>query len=205
MTAALIRRTQAERRRESELGLLSAAVDLIASEGVGALTFESLGRTSGFSRGLATQRFGSKQKLIEALLVHLHQSLQLGLADHCLDDLPGLDAVLTYIDVCFRNLALNNETRAYFMLLSSSVAELSAERETFRERHGQAEAQIRLWVVKGQAEGEIRPDLDPTAVALTIGCLLFGMSMQLLVDPAMDLAPIREMSLSVLRSSLTAH
>ena len=86
MTARATRRTQAERRTESGRGLLNSAVDLIARHGVGAVTFEAIGRTSGFSRGLATQRFGSKQKLIEALMARLHENQQTRLLEHHLDD-----------------------------------------------------------------------------------------------------------------------
>lgn len=197
-----IRRTQAERRSQSEQGLLQAAIDVIASAGVGAVTFETLGRASGFSRGLATQRFGSKQRLIEAVLAHLHERQETLLRERRLDERPGLEAILTYVDVCLRDLALRNEARAYFMLLSSSVAEASELRDGFRQAHAEVEARLVAWVLKGQAEGEIRADVDERAAALMIGCLMFGQSMQMLVDPAMDLGPLREVSLATLKSSL---
>ena len=60
------------------------------------------------------------------------------------------------------------------------------------------------WVAKGKAQGAIRTDIDGRAAALMIGCLMFGLSMQLLVDPAMDLGPTREMSLAMVRASLAA-
>jgi hypothetical protein len=56
-------------------------------------------------------------------------------------------------------------------------------------------------VRRGQAEGDIRSELDPAAAALMIGSLLLGLSMQLLVDPTTDLDPIRETSLATLRLS----
>jgi len=205
MTAKSIRRTQAERRTESGHGLLNSAVHLIARHGVGAVTFEAIGRTSGFSRGLPTQRFGSKQKLIEALLARLHENQQARLVEHRLDDRPGLDAVLTYVDVCLRNLAGNDDARAYFRLLSSSLAEDKGLREAFRGVHADVEAQLEAWLTRGQREGAIRSDIEAGSVALMIGCLVFGVSMQLLVDPDMDLTLIRDTSLSVLRASLTSQ
>ncbi|CAN7540624.1 TetR/AcrR family transcriptional regulator [Phenylobacterium sp. LjRoot219] len=199
-----IRRSQAERRSQSERSLLQAAIDVIASAGVGAVTFETLGRASGFSRGLATQRFGSKQKLIEAVLAHLHERQETLLREHRLDERPGLEAILTYVDVCLRDLAQRNEARAYFMLLSSSVAEASELRSGFRQAHAEVEARLVTWALKGKAEGAIRAEVDEHAAALMIGCLMFGQSMQLLVDPAMDLGPLREMSLATLKTSLAA-
>jgi AcrR family transcriptional regulator len=206
MTAQASRRTQAERRSESERGLVEAAIEVIARQGVGAVTFEALGRTSGFSRGLATQRFGSKQGLLEAVLAHLHEGQEHRLHhEHRLDALPGLQAVLAYVDVCLRDLAARTQARAYFMLLSSAVAEADETRSAFfRETHAEVEARLSAWVQRGKAEGTIRADVDPGAAALMIGCLMFGMSMQLLVDPTMDIEPIREMSLSTIRRSLGA-
>jgi AcrR family transcriptional regulator len=200
--ASRARKTQAERRSESEGALLKAAVDVIAQAGVGAVTFEALGRTGGFSRGLASVRFGSKARLIEAVLAHLHERQDRHVRENGFDDMPGLDAVLGYADFNLREMARRNEARAYFMLLSSSVAEASDMRGAFAATHAEVERRLHRWVARGQAEGTIRPELDPGAAALMIGCLMFGLSMQLLVDPSVDFEPLREASLAMLRNSL---
>lgn len=198
------RKSQAERRSESEQALLKAAVDVIASEGVGAVTFEALGRTGGFSRGLVSVRFGSKAGLIDAVLRHLHERQERHAQELGFDAMPGLDAVMAYVDFNLREMARRNEARAYFMLLSSSVAEASEARPAFAATHAAVEARLRGWVAKGQAEGTIRPELAPGGAALMIGCLMFGMSMQLLVDPSVDFEALREASLAMLRTSLAA-
>jgi len=56
-------------------------------------------------------------------------------------------------------------------------------------------------VLRGQAEGDIRREIDADAAALMIGSLLLGLSMQLLVDPDMNIEPIRQTSLATLRLS----
>jgi AcrR family transcriptional regulator len=202
LVAFRARKTQAERRSESEQALLKAAIDVIASAGVGAVTFEALGRSGGFSRGLASVRFGSKARLIEAVLRHLRDQQDALVREHRFDELPGLDAVLGYADLCLRDMARRNEARAYFMLLSSSVADASETQAGFAATHAEAEERLHRWIACGQAEGTIRPELDPGAAALMIGCLMFGLSMQLLVDPSVDFAPLREASLAMLRTSL---
>ncbi len=196
-----VRRTQAERRDESERGLLQAAIAVVAEEGVGAVTFDAVGRKGGFSRGLATQRFGSKRGLIEAVLEHLHERQEVLHRGTDIDDLPGLEAVLAYVDLYLRDLSASGEARAYFMLLSSAVADASALRTVFAEAHERVERRLEAWVLKGQAEGAIRREIDADAAALMIGSLLFGLSMQSLIDPAMNLDPIRETSLATLRLS----
>ena len=62
------RMTQAERRDRSERELIAAAIKVVAEQGVSAATFDMIGREAGFSRGLVTQRFGSKDGLIRALI-----------------------------------------------------------------------------------------------------------------------------------------
>lgn len=199
------RRTQAERRDESERRLLRAAMEVIAGQGVSAATFDTIGQKAGYSRGLATQKFGSKQGLIEALIAHLHEQQDEALAAAGVDALPGLDALLGYVDHYVRQLGEDAAGRAYFMLLADAVADLSVLRAAFAASHTRVERLLEGIVIRGQDEGAIRPDLDPDAAALMVGSLLLGLSVQCLVDPDMKLDPIRETSLATLRLSFAAQ
>lgn len=198
------RLTQAERRDQSERGLLRAATEVIAERGVTAATFDAIGTRAGYSRGLATQKFGSKQGLIEALIAYLHARQDEILGALGVDAMPGLDAVLTYVDLYLRDLALKGENRAYFMLLAGAVADLSALRAAFAASHERVERRLEAMVQRGQAQGAIRRDLDADAAALMVGSLLLGLSIQCLIDPDMDLEPIRATSLATLRLSFAA-
>lgn len=198
------RRTQAQRRDESEQRLLQAAGDVIAERGVTAATFEAIGTQAGYSRGLATQKFGSKQGMIEALIAHLHARQDAVLGAIGIDVMPGLEAVLTYVDLYLRDLSLKGEGRAYFMLLAGAVADLSDLRAAFAVSHERVERRLEAMVLRGQTEGAIRRDLDADAAALMVGSLLLGLSIQCLIDPDMDLEPIRTTSLATLRLSFAA-
>jgi len=198
------RRSQAERRDESERGLLRAATAIVAERGVNAATFEAIGARAGYSRGLATQKFGSKQGMIEAMIAHLHERQNDILGALGVDRMPGLEAVLTYVDLYLRDLALKGEGRAYFMLLAGAIADLSALRAAFAASHEKVERRLETMVLRGQAEGTIRREIDADAAALMIGSLLLGLSIQCLIDPDMDLDPIRATSLATLRLSFVA-
>src|SRR5580698_5257540 len=198
------RRTQAERREESERGLVKAAVALVSEEGVSASTFEAIARRSGYSRGLVGQRFGSKLGLIEAVIDYLHDGRASFAQAGKLDGLGGLEALLTYADHYIQRLSHMGEVQAYFRLLSWAVADISAFRSLFAAEHERIGARFEGWTRQGQAEGQIRPDLDPTAAALMIGSQLLGLSIQVLIDPAMDLDPIRATYLTTLRQAFSA-
>lgn len=202
--SAKIRRSQAERRDESERRLLASAAELVVERGIGAATFENIGARAGYSRGLVTQRFGSKQGLIEALIDQLQGRLGAVLDARHVRDLPGLEAVLTYVDAFLEALSEDAELRAYFVLLAASVADVSELRAPFAQAHKSVELQLESFFLKGEAEGSVRADLDADAAALMVGSLLFGLSMQLLLDPSMDLEPIRRTSLATLRLSFAA-
>jgi AcrR family transcriptional regulator len=122
--------------------------------------------------------------------------------------MPPLEAVLHYADSHLRLLDPDRSGRepsgrAYFMLLAGAVADASAVQAAFAASHDRVRGWLAERVRAGQAEGTIRPGIDPDGAALMIGSLLLGVSMQWLADPATPLDLIRRTSLAVLRDSLS--
>jgi AcrR family transcriptional regulator len=197
-------RTQAERRDESQRRLLEAAAALIQERGMAAATFENIGARAGYSRGLATRHFGSKQGLIEALIARIQERRDGTLDDDDRMKPDGLDGVLAFVDTYLEDLGSDGDLRAYFITLAAAVAEISELRRLFAEAHKGVEQRLEALILAGKAQGSVRADIDADAAALMIGSLLFGVSMQLLLDPDMDLQPIRRVSVATLRISLAA-
>ena len=63
-----IRLTQAERTEISDNKMLAAAVELVVDLGPAATSLKEVGLKAGYSRGLAGQRFGSKEKMFAFVL-----------------------------------------------------------------------------------------------------------------------------------------
>ncbi len=198
------RRTQAERRDESQRLLVEATMAVVSQRGVSAATFEAIGQAAGYSRGLATQRFGSKQGLIDAVIDYLHQRRDEILEAAHVADMTPLDAILFYVDSHMKLIDREVDGRAYFMLLAGAVADLSSMREAFAASHERVRQWLEGVIRKGQADGSINRETDPGAVGLMIGSLLLGVSIQWLVDPTMKIEPIRKTSLATLRRSLAS-
>jgi AcrR family transcriptional regulator len=198
-------RTQAERREDSGRGLIRAAIAVTAEQGVSAATFAAVGQRGGYSRSLVTQRFGSKQGLIDAVICYLLERQKMLAAEQGIDRMSGLDALLADTDLYLRSLSEQGELKAYFRWLSAAVADVSSTRAAFAAAHEQVRKRLRGYVQKGQAEGCIRSDLDADAAALMLGSLQMGLAMQLLVDPSMNLDPIRKTTLTTLRLSFEAR
>ncbi len=186
--------------------MLAAAVELIAMQGFSATTLEQVGLRAGYSRGLVTQRFGSKEGLIEALVERLHHHFNELLGVSGIDQLPGLDATLAYIDIYLANLE-NSETsmRAYYVLVSESIGVLPGLRATFIASKSRATQGIRILIERAQKEGSVRPDLDAGAVSDMATGLIMGLTLQWLLDPSTDLPRIRKVVLETTRRTLTGR
>src|ERR1700760_1516094 len=62
------RRTQQERREETERKVVAAATALIAEHGSRALTLAEVGEAAGYSRGIVSHHFGSRENLLRAVM-----------------------------------------------------------------------------------------------------------------------------------------
>src|SRR5688572_3838808 len=62
------RRTQRERREETRSKVLAAATALIARHGSRALTLAAVGEAAGYSRGIVSHHFGSRENLLRAVM-----------------------------------------------------------------------------------------------------------------------------------------
>lgn len=197
------RMTQAERRDRSERELIAAAIKVVAEQGVSAATFDMIGREAGFSRGLVTQRFGSKDGLIRALIGHLHEWQADILDAGHVEEMDGLTALIAFVQLHTDHLRESQEGDAYFMLLAGAVADRLDTRAAFAESHEVERALIRAIIRRGQSSGHIRPDIDADAEALLAGCSLLGIRMQNMIDPEFDAAPVRDALIAALRNHLS--
>ena len=196
------RLTQAERRERSEQELLEATMRVVSEKGVAAATFDAIGREAGFSRGLVTQRFGSKDGLIRALIDALHAWQQEALDHARVDEMDGLSALCAFVHLHCQSLGGHEQDKAYYMLLAAAVADRLETRTAFADEHEVERVLIRGLIERGQSEGSIRKDADADATALMTGCALIGIRMQALIDPATEIAPIRDALIQSLRARL---
>ena len=196
------RLTQAERRDRSERELLEATLRVVSEQGVSAATFEAIGKEAGYSRGLVTQRFGSKDGLIRSLIAYLHAWQEEILDRDQVAEMDGLTALCAFVDLHCQALGGQEEGKAYYMLLAAAVADLQDTRQAFADEHEVERVLIRGIIERGQAEGTIRADVDADATALMTGCALIGIRMQSLIDPETETGPIRDALIASLRARL---
>jgi AcrR family transcriptional regulator len=191
---ATARRTQKERRDQAEAALLAAAAELVVEQGVRSLTLARVSERAGYSRGLVTHHFGSKQALLERLA----RATQTGFVPG-LDGLPpGLDRLLRLVDGYLGALGDVGVLNRAFLLLWAEAATASELAPIFRERDEAFRADVREDVAAGIADGAIHPDVAPDEVAIAVVGQLRGVGLQRLLDP-------RAVDTERLRRSITEH
>lgn len=185
------RRSQAERRDQSEQALLIAAAEVIERDGVAAATFEAVGKQAGYSRALASVRFGSKEGMVRAVIEFLAARLGNRIAARIEGVPSSLERILAYADATLSEVEQDRLLRAYFVMMAGAVGHRSDTQATFLAVHDEVRETLRLLIAEGQATGEIDPALDANIVALSIGSLQLGIAVELLLDPDMDMAAMR--------------
>ncbi|ONI81449.1 TetR family transcriptional regulator [Actinosynnema sp. ALI-1.44] len=174
------RRTQEQRRNTTRAALLEAAAELVVELGMRAVTLARVGERAGYSRGIVTHNFGSKQALLDALA----KASQSGFVPGVGDMPPGLERLTALIEGYVNELGRDKVTGRAFLVLWAEAATTTSElSKVFRERDEAFRADLRDDVAAGIADGTIHADTDPSDVAVAILGQLRGIGMQRLLDP----------------------
>lgn len=182
------RRTQVERRRESELALLDAAAEVIAERGINGASLSSIGERAGTSRGLPTHHFGSKDALVSQVADRAQDRIAAATvaaierAHRHVDELSALELMRATVDTYLElfehpsadERALIVMWGATFPTESSVEGMLDADRRAY-------DGWARL-VARGHEDGSIRADVDPGAAAVVLHGLTRGVAALLLTE-----------------------
>ena len=203
MATAAARRTQAERRDASEQRLLTAAALLIARDGFAAATFDRIGEMAGYSRSLASQKFGSKDGVVHAVIAFVSDRLERLMAQRLAAAPSPVEELIAYMDSFLTQVEADELVRAYFVMMAAAIANRLPIQSAFLERHDAVKGRLAEIVRRGQADGSIGPAIDADAAALSIGSYQLGVSVELLLDPDLDVTRLRATILPTLRRALT--
>jgi AcrR family transcriptional regulator len=200
MTAVPERRTQGQRRAQAEHRVLEATKQVIAELGVGAVTFAAIGARAGYSRGIVTHHFGSRQNLMQTLA----QSLQ-NLVPAPPPGTAGRERLLAQVDLYLTTLQQRpQDTRVFSMLWAEAIAGDPDLRPIFTERDAEFREGVAQLVRHGIDDGTISSALDADATAMTIVGQLRGIGLQLvLTGGSADYKSLRQAITQILDAGLT--
>lgn len=164
--------------------LLRAAGDLVAEGGYQSMTLATVGERAGYSRSLATARFGSKSKLLEALVDEIVVRWDVKTVEPNLQGLGGLDAVRVIL-TSIKN-AYERDPRSLsilYALIFEAVGPVPELRDRFTEFHDHLRARMATYIRDGVADGSIVPGVDPEGYAAMIVAQLRGVGYLWKLDP----------------------
>jgi AcrR family transcriptional regulator len=169
---ASVRRTQAERRAETEQRVLAATMTIIAEHGVQAVTAASVGETAGYSRGIVNHQFGTRLALLKTVAETAQSRF-----DPNPDALEGRAHLVSLVARYFSSVDSAPQDACVFLRLMTAA--LSGEEPALQDVFVQRDKHFRRHVVEalehGQRDRSIRSDL--------IVGLLRGTALQLQLAP----------------------
>jgi len=175
--------TQAERSAISDRAMIDAAIDLIIEHGTEKTTLAAIGEKAGYSRGLATYRFGSKAGLFDAVCKAISRRW-LDYLKAGVDSTTGIEAMGNALDALFRFGAESpRELRVLQILYCAAASPKSEYRQTSGGIHQRQRDDVADWVRAGIADGTIRADADPKSVAAQYIAYTSGMTYLWVISP----------------------
>ncbi|MEV6624182.1 TetR/AcrR family transcriptional regulator [Amycolatopsis sp. NPDC051106] len=184
MTDRPARRTQEQRRAETERRVLDAAMALIARSGSRAVTLAEVGEAAGYSRGIVYHHFGSRERLLEAVLDQAQRF-----------DVPAyqgnsLDHLVRIIEAYLRHVVRQTPSaRAFLQLWGEAIAADPVLAPLFARRDADFRQLLADVVRQGVADGSVRPDANPAAAAVLVVALVRGTGLQLIAQPPVRNVP----------------
>ena len=161
--------TQAERTAISDRAMLDAAIELVLKHGTEKTTLAMIGEKAGYSRGLATYRFGSKAGLYDTLCKSIGRNW-LEYLKKGVDDMVGIDAMCAALDSIYQWVSDSpNEARVLQILHCGSASPGSEYQETSIGIHRRQLSDVVQWVRAGQRQGQICSNIDADYVAYSSG------------------------------------
>ncbi len=182
MIAATRNRHQ-ERSELSSARLLDAAAELIEKGGYEAMTLAAVGERAGYSRGLVTARFGSKEQLLVALVDRIttrwsHRNVLPRTAGR-----SGREGILILIDAIRTQAERDPRAlRTLYALMFEALGPNVSLRRHFVEFHRTMRSDLAGLVRRGVRDGSIvrrRPDEE----AMLVVAGLRGIAYQWRLDP----------------------
>ncbi len=177
------RRTQAERTALSDRRMLAAAISLVCERGATATTLKEVGERAGYSRGLASHRFGSKPALYSFIIRAVGEEWLHELRG-AVQERVGLAAIHAATDAHYRFVReAPDRIRAFYMLWFDSIGPHADLQEVISNIHARRQRDVEAWIRDGIAAGEIDNGIDVARVAEQFCAAIIGIVYQWLVAP----------------------
>ena len=191
--SAATQRTQEQRREQSERRMLKAAIALFARQGYQRTTLGQVGGEAGYTAGLVSHKFGSKEGLLLAVVKHISKRFlhdQLGSA---IEQSSAAASLNNFIGLYLREASLREgPMRALYVIMGEALGGVPEIRKPIADLNDGTREVVARIIRQGIRDGEFSAVADADAAATLIIGALRGVVMQHLIDPKrVALLPMR--------------
>jgi len=177
------RRTQEERKAESERQIIRAAIRIFARQGYLRTTLNEVGEEAGYTGGLVSHRFGSKAGLLKAVITNIRSRFLQDQIGESLDTDTAEEALSNYIAIYMKEVSVREgHLRALYVIMGEALGGAEDIHNDVAAFNKSARQRIADIVQRGVANGEFSQDIDPDAAGVLIMGMLRGAVMQYLFD-----------------------
>jgi len=199
---------QQTRRDNSDARIIAAAIELFANQGYQKTTLIQVGHAAGYTGTLISNRFGSKDGLLRAVIAHVLRRFRseqrpFGLQP---DDRPAEELLRTFVSEYLQDVAQKqSRIRAIHMIMGEALGGQPEIRTQIIKVNSVFRTKLEEHIRHGVQTGAFRADIDVENAAIIIVGLLRGVTSQFLTEPRtvkiIDLIPPVQASVfSILRA-----
>ncbi len=181
------RRSNEERRQDSDQRIINAALELFATQGYLRTTLIQIGNTAGCTGTLVSNRFKSKEGLLRAVLAHIMRRFE---------DAPGKqdtkhaqELMTDFLELYLKDVAdREDRIRALHVIIGEALGAIPEIQDEIISVYTTFRGRVAGLVRAGIETGDYKADTDPDQASIIIVGMLRGITMQYLADPkAIDL------------------
>jgi AcrR family transcriptional regulator len=164
--------------------LLEAAGELVVEGGYAAMTLAAVGERAGYSRGIVTARFGSKEGLLNALVKRIVAGFNHRNVLPRTEGRPGCEAVTLLLDAIATQAASDaSAIRVLYALMFEALGPIPDLHATIALLHDAMRADLAKLIRAGLRDGSVRKGVSPVDEAAFIVAGLRGIGYQWLLQP----------------------
>lgn len=189
---------------DKQIDILQAAEKLFAGEGYDGTSIRTIAKEASVNIAMISYYFGSKEKLLEALIIHRTSGMKIQLENIFKEDLTPLEKVDRLIDLYISRI---NKNKCMYQILhfELSTKKRIMDMNAFKKVKIENLQAFTKIIQEGQELGHFRKDVNITLIPPTImGTLVHFQMNRQFFEPILGIAS-EEQYENYIQNELTAH
>lgn len=189
---------------DKQIDILQAAEKLFAADGYDGTSIRTIAKEASVNIAMISYYFGSKEKLLEALIIHRTSGMKIQLENIFKEDLPPIEKVERLIDLYITRI---NKNKCMYQILhfELSTKKRIMDMNAFKDvKYENLQAFTKI-IKEGQELGHFRKDVNITLIPPTImGTLVHFQMNKPFFEPILGIKTEEEYE-NYIKNELTAH